>query len=398
VKIGILTFHSGYNFGANLQSLSVQEILRNRGYDPVIINYRNPLSVEMQRKQTRDVQADMHERFIRKYLNLSPEFSCEKEVRDYCNDEFDAVFVGSDQVFRVVPKWAPKAILRRMLKGSYSTSWSHTDECLPVHWLPWTKNDRQSPGRASIAACATGTAFLFLGASLRRQANVSLSNFDFISVRDDWTRLIVGWLSRGHIKAKLCPDPVFGLNSCFTIPQEEVPNIDVSQTILISGLRDKHWLEQFAEVAHEEGYKVANLPDPDREFLFDEIDYAIKLPLSPIAWYSLLSRAAGYIGSRYHGLVSCVANGTPVVSIYLSKKPQLLKMNSRTYDLCSKAGVTNRYQAINWLSRPTPKCVFTKLWDESSQVAMNKYATQAKEHLMEVFDEAISCTVGKRDF
>ena len=39
MKIGILTYHWVYNFGANLQTLSTIGYLRKRGHTPIVINW-----------------------------------------------------------------------------------------------------------------------------------------------------------------------------------------------------------------------------------------------------------------------------------------------------------------------------------------------------------------------
>ena len=228
------------------------------------------------------------------------------------------------------------------------------------------------------------------GKTLRKEARQSLCNFDFVSVRDDWTGFVVKWLSRGKVKPEHCPDPGFGLNDCFSVPQEEVPDIDVSKTILISAPFDKNWLARFRSIAHDHGFKIGNLPDTIRVFAFDESDLSINLPLSPLAWYSLLSKTAGYIGCRFHGLVSCAANQTPAISIEWSHRPRLLKMASRTYDLCSRAGAKTRHMTMNRLVRPSPEVVLERLMNESSRNAMNHYAEQAKARLGEVIDKIIA--------
>jgi len=42
-KVGILTFHNGFNCGAYLQALAVQEILKEMGHRPQVIDYKAPL-------------------------------------------------------------------------------------------------------------------------------------------------------------------------------------------------------------------------------------------------------------------------------------------------------------------------------------------------------------------
>jgi len=395
MKVGILTFHSSYNFGANLQTLAIHEMLKHRGCQPVVIDYRDSWKTEMYRSRVAPAQVEAHERFIEKYLHTSPRFSCADEVQEYCEDELDLLLVGSDQVFRLRPKWTPKRVLRQLLRKDQSSAWTQVDERLPVYWLPWPKIEGRTPTRACISACAGATMFFCLGRSLSREARHCLSNFDFVSVRDDWTGWMVKWLSRGKVHPEFCPDPVFGLNDCFRVPPEETARRDVSRTILISAPLDAQWLAEFRNLAHERGFTISNLPDPHTPCAFDASDSAIDLPLSPLTWYDLLSKAAGYIGIRYHGLVSCVANGTPAVSLDVSNRPRLLKVTSRPYDLCSKAGAQRRYVPVNWLAHPSPAAVLGRLMDGPSQAAMDHYAEHAKARLARVLDH-VSTRVGER--
>ena len=41
MKIGILTYHACYNYGANLQAFALQQTLLHLGHDCEIIDYRN---------------------------------------------------------------------------------------------------------------------------------------------------------------------------------------------------------------------------------------------------------------------------------------------------------------------------------------------------------------------
>jgi hypothetical protein len=389
MKIGILTFHSSYNFGANLQTLAIQELLKRRSCLPVVIDYRDPWRTRMYRLAVSPAQAQAHERFIDRYLDTSPRFNCDSEVREYCDDELDVILVGSDQVFRLLPRWAPKQILRRLRTGKASSSWTEVSDRLPVYYLPWPGKGGRRPVRAAIAASAYWTPFMYLGPSLQRQARQCLLGFDYVTVRDDWTSLMVRWLSGGKVKPRLCPDPVFGLNDCFAVPRDEIPDVDVTRTILIGSVLDKTWLAEFVGIAHDHGWKVSNLPDPDATFAFEGSDFTISLPLSPLTWYSLLSRARGYVGGRFHGLVSCVANRTEVVSLDVSNKPRLLKMTSRPYDLCKKAHARSRYVPMNRLAHPSPEAVMDRLLDPASQAAMNLYAGLAKARVEQVIDRVL---------
>jgi hypothetical protein len=389
MRVGILTFHSSYNFGANLQTLAVQELFRSKGCQPVVIDYRDPWKTEMLRARVSPAQAEKHEQFVEKYLHTSPRFHSTKEVQEYCREALDVISVGSDQVFRLGSPWTPRSLVRALRTGT-SSSWHKPGNDVPVYFLPWPKDGPAEPVRVTVAACAAGTSYFLLGTTLRAAVRRSLRAFDFVSVRDDWTGFMVRWLCGGDRTVAHCPDPVFGLNGLFRVPEEESPHIDVSKTILVAAAFDKDWLARFRDSAHDHGFTVSNLPDPDRRFAFDESDFTIDLPLSPLVWYSLLAGSAGYVGSRFHGLVSCAANGTPAVSLDWSNKPRLLKIACRKYDLCRKAGVPKRYVSVNWLRHPSPDLVLERLLDGASQMAVNRYAEQARGRLDHVLDTILS--------
>lgn len=117
MKIGILTFHRAYNYGAVLQCYALQEILKNKGYDVYVIDYKQP-AIESNRKIFDFKYLDRNKRhpgniiryllhipiammehrridhFVKKYLRLTA--SC----HDYdIPTNFDAYIIGSDQLW-----------------------------------------------------------------------------------------------------------------------------------------------------------------------------------------------------------------------------------------------------------------------------------------------------------
>lgn len=48
-KIGILTYHTGYNYGASLQNFALQTVIRKMGYDVETINFETEEFVSSQR-------------------------------------------------------------------------------------------------------------------------------------------------------------------------------------------------------------------------------------------------------------------------------------------------------------------------------------------------------------
>ena len=113
MKIGILTFHYANNYGALLQTYALSTTLKNLGFDPIIIN-RVPISmadtfasetlfVKIKIKIGLLIQKHFQNSFYHFRRDFLPNISKpinSNELIDFVN-QFDAVIVGSDQVWRI---------------------------------------------------------------------------------------------------------------------------------------------------------------------------------------------------------------------------------------------------------------------------------------------------------
>lgn len=111
MKIGILTFHCAYNFGAMLQAYALQETLKSLGHSVEIINYRpdyletkkpditwrsfvsrNPFAIKAKIQSTLNAKAyyKAYNDFENQYFNLS-----DISVPTH----YDRVILGSDQIW-----------------------------------------------------------------------------------------------------------------------------------------------------------------------------------------------------------------------------------------------------------------------------------------------------------
>ncbi|MDH7513863.1 MAG: polysaccharide pyruvyl transferase family protein [Clostridiales bacterium] len=391
MRVGILTYHNSYNFGANLQVLATQKALEKQNVTPIVVNYRSSAKYEFYQTTTSLEQAAVHESFIEKYLTLSPLLNSTIEVEEYCLDALDAVIVGSDAVFRIQAKYDPRKFLRQLIHPDIAVSYSEGKNVLPPYWLDWKQYKCGAiPVKTSLAASAMGTKFYLLKLSLYRDLWKSIRSFDLLTVRDAWTQLMIRFISLGTIIPSYCPDPVFVLNNYFTVPSNEIPDIDVSRTILVSGKFSPEWLLNFKEICRSSGYLLGNLPNPDQDFIFPGADIEIALPLSPLEWYSLLARAAGYIGIRFHALVSCMINGTPFLTVDSLEKYQLTgRLRSKIHDLCKRAGVLERYVTQKRLCSRPSEYVLKDLFKARTMAQCEAYVEKAKDQFMDVIDKIL---------
>ncbi len=379
MRIGILTFHNTANFGAQLQTLATQEMLRKLGYEPVVVNYLDKAKLEALANMRSAEQFAEHERFADTYYNLSPPLETTEDVGEYCRNELDGVVSGSDAVFRLGTPYQPYRLAKRLLgrKNPFEVfSWN---DRLPPFYMPF-----DAPGviKGSIAASSRGTPFYFMKPHMIGKAGNALADFDFVTVRDDWTAKLVRWLSRGRAKPLYSPDPVFGLNSAFTIPDEEQPEIDLSDVILLNGDFEEAWLRRLVDAIRARGYRAMTLANPAEKESFDFTDGALDLPMSPLRWYACLANCAGFVGMRFHAFVSCMAHKTPVVTMDVTKKRRG-KADGRNpnHDLARRTGILDRYFHSDDLMATDADTVLDRLFDPVTQERANAYVDAAPEIL-----------------
>ncbi|MFB0612671.1 polysaccharide pyruvyl transferase family protein [Aurantiacibacter poecillastricola] len=379
MRIGVLTFHSSRNFGANLQTLATQEMLRKLGQEPVVVNFVDKAKLESFAKLVSPEQVAEHEAFAKRYYNLSPELNTVEAVGDYVRGELDGVVSGSDAVFRMATPYEPKRVAKRLLGRSNpyeAFSWA---DRVPPYFLPF-----DAPGviKGTIAASSRGTSFYYLKPRMMREVGSALRDFDFITVRDDWTARLVRWLSRGKAQPLISPDPAFGLNAAFDLPEDEKPKQDLSDVILLNGEFDEAWLRRMVAAIKARGYRAMTLANPAEKDRFDFTDGALDLPMSPLTWYASLASCAGFIGMRFHAFVSCVANNTPVVTMDVTPK-RLGRGDPRNpnNDLSRRAGISDRYFHRSDLMQTDAERVLEVLFDKQTQAKADAYAAAAPDLL-----------------
>lgn len=328
MRIGILTLHWAYNFGANLQALSTSTLLAEMGHDVRLLNYRPQDLEALYRERVPPEQVEIHEHFYASHFRQSPVCRTEADLIDYCQKEgFDVILVGSDAVFR---------LSRRL---------DRLDTRFPnPFWLTWVASGlRPKPFTAALAASSMGTNFLALPFGTRRGIGQAVTDMGLVSVRDRWTQLMLLALSWGRCRPSLCPDPVVVLNDVFQLSDSDSkqPAAHHRDYILLSvyrGTVSDAWIQDLVNIAHRQGLQVFSFPHPEGAPSIP-VDYEIPLPLSPLTWYAWLQHAAGYIGVRFHPIVCSMINGVPFVSFDTYQRSRL-RFSSKTYDLCARANMS----------------------------------------------------------
>jgi hypothetical protein len=372
-------------------------MLKKRGIDAIVINYQDPRKVASFKKIVPEEQAKQHEAFFQQYYNLSPLLSKPEEIETYCLENLDGVIVGSDAVFRLAAKYSPRRIAKRVLRRDQQYASFSNLETLSPFWLNWdTKTKNTSFTKTSLAASSRSTPFYFLKPKLMSDVRTAINDFDFVTVRDKWTQRMVQWLTLGRCPVEICHDPVFGLNSAFDLPADARAK-DLSKTILVSVDVGTEWRTEFKKAANDRGYQVKLLPSAEDYFPYPESDGEVSLPMSPLDWYSNLANAAGYVGFRFHALVSCMSNQTPVVTVDTGQS--LLKgadRKSPCFFTCKEANILSRYFTKQKIRNHSPSEVLKLLFDQKLQQNADAFSNEASKQVNSAIDRSLESLAMKK--
>lgn len=187
MKIGILTFHWAYNYGAVLQAYALLAHLTKQGFEAEIIDYHPDWSQDIQpysRPRTPGILLDNMERFLRRrlYRQFRREHlpvSSRRYRRGDVISGYDIIIVGSDQVFN------PDIIV---YKGELD------DTYLLANVAPGTRK------MAYAASFGNST----LAPTYAARYRELLSDFECISIREESGANIVRNLG---LSATTAPDP-----------------------------------------------------------------------------------------------------------------------------------------------------------------------------------------------
>ncbi len=304
MRLGILTFHRPCNFGANLQAYATVRFFQSMGHQVKVIDYVREAD-QNYRFVVDSKQADAHAAFIETRLPLTNQVSDEGGLRSVVREEaFDAILIGSDAVWR-----------KPQDNNIYFAQWLFED--LQISSIPV----------ASISPSHMGNGFQSCAKEQTDSIRRCLEHFKYVAVRDSWSRDVINRDIFGGDKyiQNITPDPVFMLPKL--LKDEEWDNRGHKYQKYILATFDKDWskspkrgwlrrlwFNSFKKLANKAGYELIELPIPEGKsgLSFDDcIDY----PIDPIQWFLWIQNARGFIGIRFHAIVSCIACGTPFYSI-----------------------------------------------------------------------------------
>lgn len=316
MKTGILSLTSGYNFGGTLQTWALAQSLTRLGHEPVVIDYHptrrqalpwwrgwglgNGLSLDaIQHRIWGLRKMPPH---IRKYQafkreNLSFTLPCynASEVHETIKD-FDAVIVGSDQVWNLQYHPDPVFYLSGMdsflgMRLSYAACCGNPSQACPP-WLP-----------------------------------DAIARFDAISVRNRFTATWIADCSDGHITPTVVADPTLLIDE---YPRRELNLPDRYIASYHIGMGDdsnhRRHLDALRQL-HGNLPVVCLMPTAIalRKHPWHDI---VIWNLDPFEWVEAIRRASAVYTDSYHAVLFALRNRVPLLATYTEevRAPRLLEL------------------------------------------------------------------------
>lgn len=399
MKIGILTHHWVFNYGANLQTLSTVSFLKSHGHDPYVINWVQEDAEKNYLSSHQSEMVDMFRTFQKEYYPLTDLCRNAKDIAKVIRKfGIEAVVIGSDTVFMLHSR---KFSLRK-LKYSEPTSESIFPNPFWGEFLDYGVD-------VPVIAYSAATLDIRLS-NFKAQRNfigAYLSRFKTITARDKLTSEMVSFFTYGRMVPEITPDPVFSFNKNFpqSISREEILhryNLPEKYWLVCFSEKNrkkaKSWVTQLQVHAKLNGYELVELTRQTGERLFDIRQ--IEGLINPIDWYNLIRFSNGYIGQLMHPVITAIHNGVPFYSCdqYGTSHFKRLYVNSttsKTYQIVNQVGMEDHYSNIarRYCKWPDVANVVKKIMDTSKNKSimtrMNNKSDAAMAKLLEIIDRAV---------
>ncbi len=289
-KIGILTYHACFNYGACLQAYALQQSIMKIQPDCEIIDYqsttlRNICDVFSKRpdnkkeviknitrlpyKKQLDRRQKMFEDFINNELIISKRCTTESDVEKQA-EEYECIVCGSDQTWNLEPS---------------------IRYCNEVYYLNFTKKQRRVTYATSFGQWVEKIS--------DREADILpwIKEFDMLSMREESG---VSYLRSKGFECEHVLDPTLLLNAEEYNKICEMPDLDKPYVLMFSWNCAKEVINVAKEAAKQLNCEVINIVAPPRA-LFSGVPR--KLDVGPKQFLGLVKNAEFVVTNSFHGTV-----------------------------------------------------------------------------------------------
>lgn len=375
MKIGLLAYHAACNFGAFLQLLSTVEYIKKQGDEPIVINWiPKDFRKDYEKRSLPDVRS-LYARLREKYYPMTKLCETDKQVAMVIeNENIEAVIIGSDAVTQHHPlRERIHFPCRRIIYIAHPTSDRMYPNCF---WGAFNKYLKKTIPLAVISGSSQDSKYYFIKGLTKFKMKISILDFCYMSVRDDWTQKMIEYITDGDVVPKVTPDPVFAFNNnaSHLVPSKEdiIRKFDIPNDYIILSFKgaksvSQDWINELQKLANAKGLACVKLPYADAP-AFGDIQYSVGDIVTPLEWYALIKYSKGYIGNNMHPIVTSITNGIPFFSfdnygIPMIDGKQTNGESSKIYHILKQADLLDNriYTCCKDYSPIEPKEVLNKI-------------------------------------
>lgn len=317
VTVGILTFQRTLNFGATLQNYALWKILKEIGFCPVVVDYRQPCI-----EKNEGLVFHLGPSSLRKWMRLLPKMrsfarfrnrmvltsSCDNRTIDDAVKDFDFVIVGSDQV--------------------WNTKLTNSD---PTYFLNFIDDPKR---------CKTYAASMGYGELPESAFNLCplISHFSSILVREKSAADTIARECHEAPTAYVVLDPTLLVEKSVWKEIEKTPSYASGKPyVLVYDVSESH--SAFDAAGHLAAGMDAQVIRIQSYDLKSRPGVKSVLNVSPEEYLGLFAHAQSTVVSSFHGLCFSIINHR---DFYFSGQTTGKNTNSRATDLMDALGITGR--------------------------------------------------------
>lgn len=346
MRIGILSFPYGTNYGGVLQCYALLTQLRLLGHDAEFIRYTAiPTTTGQQLINTIKTSASFSSLLRRlggrlKYIiNRRDSYNQSKQekfdafrhdnfkfseifrpenISQNLSDTYDAIIVGSDQVW---------------------TDLASNDPSLFLGWEPRFKGLK-----ISYAACS---AHADIGRSMKPKFKKYFEDIDYLTVRDNTTaNLVENTIGK---RPEIVPDPTILHDFAELINNENTHGDYIITYILGNDIRGGHKkaIGRIRQLMGKPVKVIGIIPDASMKSVAEAVDECI-YDASPAQWINLIANAQAVYTDSFHGLIFAMKFNIPFVGYYRDaiRSSRIIDLKNR-YNL---KGIVKKASDITTLS------------------------------------------------
>ncbi len=313
MKIGVLTFPKAINYGAALQTAALQMVLRERGVDASVIDYK--CSAIESNSKVFDIRKIADLRYTLAHLgNLPMAIKRKKQFKKFLKAHFcftsdnpydyDAVITGSDQVW----------------------NYNLTDD----DWFYFLNYPKKHTKKISYAA---SFGLSELSPENKKILQPLLEDFDFLSVREATAVNLVQDTCNNDVSLVLDPTLLLNEKQWEPIADSSITNTGYIFVYLLFN-NDKLW--EFAyKLSKETGLPIKTISYS--RFHKKQAEYSFTA--GPSQWLSYLKNADYVVTNSFHGVAFSINFQK---KFFFDMPPAKAGVGSRISDITNRYALANR--------------------------------------------------------